>query len=119
MPAATADTQPPNGPVVLTGTEPGHSNAPGSSTTTTPRAPMSTRAKSSFSLKVIKALMSRANPSRSKPDFVQLEVGCVNITSVTATITHINEEVRARWGPSYTVVSNDGVPIADTAGTRG
>ena len=70
---------------------------------------LSIHSKSSFSM--------TKDPPRFKPDFIQLEVGYITITP--GSVKHVNDEVRTRRRAAYSVVSNDGIPIVDTPGTRG
>ena len=89
-------------------TEPGPS--------TIPRATRSNKG-TFFSLKIVKATLSSNNSN--KPEFTPLEVAYVQISSGTANIQYINDEVQRKWGSNFILVSNDGLPIVDTQGTRG
>ena len=77
--------------------------------------PCSTRAKNSFSLKIVKASMKHG----PKPEFTPIEVGFIDITPKTANLSFIEESVKEKWGEAFVIVSNEGLPIVDCAGTRG
>lgn len=71
----------------------------------------------SFTVKVTKAI--RNLNSAGKAEFTPLEVGYLGISSSTANVYHISEMVKEKWGKDYTLVSNEGLPIGDSTGTRG
>ena len=43
----------------------------------------------------------------------------IGMTEQNANINYVTEEVRKHWGEEFTIVSNDGIEIADTATTQG
>ena len=49
----------------------------------------------------------------------EVEVVYVDLKPSTANISYVQSFVQELWGPQYIVVSNDGLPISDTAATRG
>ena len=78
--------------------------------------PVCCTSKNTFSLKIVRANMKEGT---SKPEFMPLEVGYVEINSKTANINFIRDTIQDRWGKNYQVVSNEGLPILDSPATRG
>ena len=93
-------------PVVLSGTPSSQS----------PQQCASSSRSKKFLVKIVKATCKVAT---NKPEFTPIEVGYVEITSATANVTYINQCIQDKWGDGYCIVSNDGLPIVDGAGTRG
>ena len=48
-----------------------------------------------------------------------IEIGFFDINQATANVLHITEMVQAKWGHDYQILSNEGLPIGDSIGTRG
>ena len=57
--------------------------------------------------------------SAGNPEFDSLSQMYVDLTEITANITHVTEIVRNQWGTEYTVVSAEGIEIADSTATQG
>jgi len=54
-----------------------------------------------------------------KVEFNTNEVVYVDLKHSTANVSYVQSFIQDLWGPQYFVVSNDGLPISDTAVTRG
>ena len=71
-------------------------------------------------IKVVKAKMKLSKRgSTGNPEFDSLSQMYVELTEATANITHVTELVRNQWGTEYTVVSAEGIEIADSTATQG
>lgn len=71
-------------------------------------------------VKVVKANMKLSKKgSAGNPEFDSLSQMYVDLTEITANITHVTEIVRNQWGTEYTVVSAEGIEIADSTATQG
>ena len=72
--------------------------------------------KVTINVKVVKAKISRKGKSIGFEAISQMYIG---MTEQNANINYVTEEVRKHWGEEFTIVSNDGIEIADTATTQG
>ena len=80
------------------------------------RSVTATRRPSTFTLKVIKAKMTKG---RSKSSIDTSLVMHVELTEAKATLGYIQSEIQKRWGPSYTLVTVDGAELDDSPATTG
>ena len=71
----------------------------------------------SFNVKIVKATMIK-QPG-GKVDFDKQEQIHVNIDESSANVHTITNAVQSKWGTSYVVVTGDGLPVDDSAGTQG
>jgi len=81
------------------------------------RSVTATRRGPSFSLKVVKARVQRQG--WGKPEFQPTSQTYVELTEATANVEHILGVISSRWGPEYTLVTNDGLEIEDSTATQG
>ncbi len=91
--------------------------ASGSGSGSSNSGPFAARSPQSANVKVIKA--QKNTSSSGKVEFILDEVGYVEVTASTANVMSITEMVRRKWGQSYYLVGNDGLPIGDSSSTRG
>ena len=56
---------------------------------------------------------------RGKPEFQAVSQTYVELTEATANVDHILGVISSRWGPEYTLVTNDGLEIEDSTATQG
>jgi len=77
--------------------------------------PKSTKA--AHSLKVVKAKLEWLKTG--KPDFSSESQIFIDINEETATVEHIAQAVKDRWGPNYSLVTIDGLKLEDSEGTKG
>ena len=71
-------------------------------------------------IKVVKAKMKLSKRgSTGNPEFDSPSQMYVELTEATANITHVTELVRNQWGTEYTVVSAEGIEMADSTATQG
>lgn len=59
------------------------------------------------------------NGSSSKPEFEKIGQIFVQLTERSASVPHILGIANDTWGPGHVLVTNDGLLILDSDGTRG
>lgn len=67
--------------------------------------------------KVVKAEMKHV--SGGKVEFISEEILYVELKPSTANVNYIQSYIQKTWGSQYIIVSNDGLQIRDSSGTRG
>ena len=70
-----------------------------------------------YSLKIVQARMVKSRGK--KPEFQCLSQLYTDIVESTANVDCILTVVQRRWGEDYTLVTNDGLELLDSPGTRG
>ena len=68
-------------------------------------------------VKVVKANIVKAY--RRKPEFVNISQTFVEVMESTANVTYVLGIIHKRWGQQYTLVTNDGIELADDSSTQG
>ena len=68
-------------------------------------------------VKVVKAKMIWEG--KGKPTFQTAQQLYIEVHETTANVEYILDEVRARWGASYVIVTNDGLKLEDSPATQG
>lgn len=85
----------------------------------TPSRPVfTTKRPLEFNLKVIQATMKRLH-RLGKVEFTQQCQTFIDIREDTANAIHITSMIQIKWGNDYVLVTKDGLPIEDCAGTKG
>ena len=72
----------------------------------------------SFSLKVLKAKINRS-AGRRNPEFHVMGQTYIEVIDSTANLDYILGVITQQWGPGYTLVTSDGVPLEDSPTTQG
>ena len=68
----------------------------------------------------VKIVQSRVSFSESgKPTFEKIGQMFVDVGEGTATVPYIQSTMQAEFGSNYTLVTNDGLELHDSAGTQG
>ena len=68
-------------------------------------------------VKITKASLKQA--SSGKPEFRFQAQIFIEAREDTANVTYLNSMVQSKWGPEYMIVTADGLPIQDSAATKG
>ena len=71
----------------------------------------------SVSVKVIQANLSFTDSG--KPNFEKLGQAFIEIREATANVAYVLSVVQAEFGANYTLVTNDGLELYNSAGTQG
>lgn len=70
-----------------------------------------------FNVKIVKAQVTTL--PNGKPDFKRLEQMHVHIDEASANVHTITNAIKSKWGAEFVVVTADGLPVDDSAGTHG
>ena len=70
-----------------------------------------------YALKVIKAVPTQTR--HKKIEFKEISQVHVDLEEDTASVEYVLRAVRNRWGPSYIIVTSDGLPIEECSSTKG
>ena len=68
-------------------------------------------------LKVVRAKMEKSRTG--KVEFETETQMYIDITESTATVGHVLQEIKDRWGANYVLVTVDGLELGDSEGTKG
>ena len=71
----------------------------------------------SLNLKILQAKIVQS--ATGKPEFERVGQMFAQLYESTATVPYILSVVADKWGPGYVLVTNDGLKIEDSDGTRG
>ena len=71
----------------------------------------------SVSVKIVQSRLSFTESG--KPTFEKIGQMFVDVGEGTATVPYIQSTMRAEFGSNYTLVTNDGLELHDSAGTQG
>lgn len=69
-------------------------------------------------VKIVKATVHWTTKT-NKPSFNPSHQAYIEVQESTATVEYITEEIRKKWGESYTLVTNDGLELESSAATKG
>lgn len=70
-----------------------------------------------FNVKIVKSTLIKL--PNGKVDFDRQEQVHISVNESSANVHTITNAVQAKWGASYIVVTGDGLPVDDSAGTQG
>lgn len=96
------------------------SSTPSSSSGQLPPVFRSVSANRKHNVRIVLADLQRQSPPSCKVSFVEKAQVFVPVTEVLANVSYITSEVNKEWpNMNLTIVTNDGLPLIDSDGTRG
>ena len=82
------------------------------------RSVVAPRKGSTLCVKIVKAKVKKGG-NRKKPEFLPISQTYVEVTESTATLDHILNMVKRRWGDQYVLVTSDCIQLEDSPATQG